>query len=482
MTQSLSSQAWRQRLVAGLLALGCVAALASAALAQSTDEEGAAYWVMQRRQQRALRATHMPHFITVVPTRHYHASTGSRHVRRLQHRHIIMIRPHQPAAPPAAVAPTPAAPAVAPDFFIAVLGNGMAASLADGLRQAFPDKPDIGILPQVKAISGLVRDDYYNWPQQVAALLNGTQHIDAAVMFLGTDDHQPIRTASGYVKPDTPQWTQMYQARVTALMGLFAAKHVPLIWVGLPIVRSPRLAAAYLSLNDIYKAAALASGATYVDLWDGFEDDKGNYNVMGPDAQGNEARLRKSDGIHFTPEGANKAAQFLQASIDAIYQKARPNGAAPAVAETAPVERPLIPPAATAAPGPPGMSPVAAPHVADVLINPAPIPDISALIGHELGKPAPSASIEARLLAALPQPLVAAKPKISLGPAAGPVSSLEPASFGNEALLGDQQTPPERGFAAEQVFVDGMMVPQDLQGPPPKTWPTGQDQKEAPQP
>ena len=465
MAKATSSNALRLRLMASVIALACVVATSGMAYAQSTDLEGGAYWVIQRRSQRTQR---QPHIIQVKPHNSHYNYHHARRFQHLQRRHIIYVKPQPPATggPPANVATTPVAPAVTPDFFVAVLGNGMAAALNDGLRQSFPDKPDIEFLPQTKPVSGLVRDDYYNWQDEAAKLLNGPQHIDAAIMFLGTDDHQPIRTASGYVKPDTAQWTQIYQARVTALMALFAAKKVPLIWVGLPIVRGPRMATAYLSFNDIYKAAAAKSGATYVDLWDGFENDKGNYDAIGPDAQGNRALLRKSDGIHFTREGANKAAQFLQASLDAIYQKDRPNGAAPDVATLAPPQTPLVPasPATTAAP------PLPVPPVADVLINPAPIPDISALIGHELGKPVLNSSIEARLQAALPRPLVAAKPKISLGPASGPVVALRPLEFSNDALLGGKQGAPQRGAAAAKVFVDGLMVQQTQHSPTSATW------------
>lgn len=455
------SRALSRRLATGLLALACGFAASGTAQAQSTDMEGGAYWVMQRHILRPQQPAHVPHFIRINPHVRHLGNDVSHGYRNRARRHSIISRPQarMPNATPAEAVTTPASPGVTPDFFVAVLGNGMAASLAEGLKRAFPDKPDIAFLPQIKPVSGLVRDDYYNWPQQAAALLNGTQHLDAAVMFLGTDDHQPIRTASGYVKPDTAQWAQIYQARVAAIMALFAAKHVPLIWVGLPIVRSPRMAAAYLSFNDIYKAAATASGETYIDLWQGFEDDKGNYDAMGPDAQGNRALLRKSDGFHFTAEGANKAAQFLQASIDAIYQKDRPNGAAPDVADIVP---PTNPP--TAAPtdvAPPLATPPSGPPVADVLINPAPIPDISALINHELGKPTPMASIEARLQAALPRPRVAAIPKISLGPVAGPVTALQPVAFGSDELLGGTKKMPHRGGAAEAVFVDGLMVQQN---------------------
>ena len=478
MVESTSSRALRQLFVTGALALACGFAVSSAALAQSTNMEGGAYWVMQRHLQQARHPIHGPHFIRINPQVHHHGNYVTHRYPKRALRHSINAGPRAPvqSASPSEAVTAAARPGVTPDFFVAVLGNGMAGSLAEGLKQAFPDKPDIAFLPQVKPVSGLVRDDYYNWPQQAAALLNGTQHLDAAVMFLGTDDHQPIRTASGYVKPDTTQWAQIYQSRVAAVMALFAAKHVPLIWVGLPIARSPRMAAAYLSFNDIYKAAASASGATYIDLWDGFEDDKGNYDDMGPDAQGNMALLRKSDGFHFTTAGANKAAQFLQASINAIYQQARPNGAAPDVAHIAPQINPST--AAPSASTVPLATPLSVPPVADVLINPAPIPDISALIGHELGKPTPISSIEARLQAALPLPQVAARPKISLGPAAGAVTALQPVAFGSDNLLGGSKKMPHQSGAAAAVFVDGLMVPQDHPGPAPAIWPKGSSQKD----
>ena len=54
---------------------------------------------------------------------------------------------------------------IAPTFFINVLGDSLAVYAADGLTQAFADKPEISVINRAREASGLVRDDYFDWPK-----------------------------------------------------------------------------------------------------------------------------------------------------------------------------------------------------------------------------------------------------------------------------------------------------------------------------
>ena len=68
-------------------------------------------------------------------------------------------------------------------------------------------------------------------------------------------------------------------------------------------------------LNDLYRARAEKAGIIYVDMWDGFVDDAGNYNNYGPDFEGQTRRLRSGDGAHFTRAGARKLAHYVEREI-----------------------------------------------------------------------------------------------------------------------------------------------------------------------
>ena len=68
---------------------------------------------------------------------------------------------------------TPGGAPVQPTFFIDVLGDSLASLAADGLTEAFADKPEIAIADKSREASGLVRDDYYDWPQGRARSRDG---------------------------------------------------------------------------------------------------------------------------------------------------------------------------------------------------------------------------------------------------------------------------------------------------------------------
>ena len=73
------------------------------------------------------------------------------------------------------------------------------------------------------------------------------------------------------------------------MIGVLKSKGVPVFWVGLPSIRGSRATSEMVYLNDLYRGRAEKAGITYVDVWDGFVDEAGNYNNYGPDFEGPDA-------------------------------------------------------------------------------------------------------------------------------------------------------------------------------------------------
>jgi hypothetical protein len=153
------------------------------------------------------------------------------------------------------------------------------------------------------------------------------------------------------------KWGELYARRVDEMIGVLKARNVPVFWVGLPSVRGTRATSEAVYLNDLYRGRAEKAGIVYVDIWDGFVDEAGNYNNYGPDFEGQTRRLRAGDGAHFTRAGARKLAHYVEREIRRVM-----------LARAAPVATPLpqepepdakAPPAA-AAPGLPPR-PIASP-------------------------------------------------------------------------------------------------------------------------
>jgi len=96
------------------------------------------------------------------------------------------------------------------------------------------------------------------------------------------------------------------------MIAAVKSKGVPVVWVGLPAVRGARSTSDMSYLDELYRARAEKAGVTYVDIWDGFVDDKGQFAVQGPDFEGQTRRLRTYDGVNFTKPGAEKLAHYVE--------------------------------------------------------------------------------------------------------------------------------------------------------------------------
>jgi uncharacterized protein len=219
----------------------------------------------------------------------------------------------------------PAKPTVPPSFFVAVLGDSLGQMLGQGLVEAFSERPEVAILRKAREDSGLVRNDFYDWVKGTQDLLASNEKINVAVMLIGINDHQNFRDGPAVYEPHAPKWDEIYAARIENIAGQFRDRKIPLIWVGLPIMKSDRISLKEaLALNELYKEHASKAGATYVDIWEAFGDERGAFASSGPDVQGQLVKLRSSDGVHFTKAGARKLAHFVEEEINRVLDATEP--------------------------------------------------------------------------------------------------------------------------------------------------------------
>ncbi len=169
----------------------------------------------------------------------------------------------------------------------------------------------------------------------------------------------PESATAGTVVHDfrSEKWGELYGRRVDEMIGVLKSRNVPVFWVGLPSVRGSRATSEMVYLNDLYRGRAEKAGVIYVDVWDGFVDDAGNFSNYGPDFEGQTRRLRAGDGAHFTRAGARKLAHYAEREIRRVMlaratpmatpqpQEPEPDAKAPPVAAA-----PGLPPRPIASP------------------------------------------------------------------------------------------------------------------------------------
>src|SRR6267378_6721932 len=148
------------------------------------------------------------------------------------------------------------------------------------------------------------------------------------------------RAPDGVYEFREERWVELYNKKIEEMIGILKSKGVPVLWVGLPVVRGPKATADTLFLDSLYRDAAGKAGITYVDVWDGFVDEAGRFLQQGPDFEGQIRRLRSYDGVFFTKAGARKLAHYVEREINRLLA-AR---SAPIALPTEPAPRPLAGP------------------------------------------------------------------------------------------------------------------------------------------
>ncbi|MGO9743793.1 MAG: DUF459 domain-containing protein [Roseiarcus sp.] len=221
----------------------------------------------------------------------------------------------------------PGAPGGAPvqaTFHVQVLGDTLAGSAYDGLVEAFADKPEVAFVNQNRDASGLVRQDYFDWIKYTADAAKAADKPQFVVIMLGINDYQSMHDGADWPDPLSDRWRQRYGQRVEAMVQPYIAQHVPVAWIGLPPMRLDKFNSLAIKLNEIIREHAEKAGAKFIDIFDAFANADGQYDAFGPDIEGQNAKLRESDGIHFTKAGARKVAHFLEAELRHEIEKRNP--------------------------------------------------------------------------------------------------------------------------------------------------------------
>lgn len=219
-------------------------------------------------------------------------------------------------------AAAPAAPAIekAEDASrVLVVGDFLAGGLAEGLAAAYEQNADVLVVNRSNGSSGLVRDDHYDWPANIGAVIEA-ENPAVVVVMIGSNDRQQMRVEGNREQPRSDAWTAEYERRVTALAKAARDRDLPLVWVGNLPFRPGAMSSDMIAFNDIYRRIVTDAGGEFVDVWDGFVDENGAFAANGPDMNGQPAQLRASDGINVTRQGRRKIAFYVEKPLARLLE------------------------------------------------------------------------------------------------------------------------------------------------------------------
>jgi hypothetical protein len=208
----------------------------------------------------------------------------------------------EPKPAPRAIAAESAAPAAttapgaaqSPPRSVLVVGDSFAVGIGMTMAESLRGAANIRLDQKGKTSSGLDNAKFHNWGKTLEGLLAASRP-DALVIMIGGNDAQ-----NG---PGTEVWADNYRQKASDFLGIAARKNVPVYWVALPPMRDTGLNARVKTANTAMRAACQSGpNCRFIDAWDLFSDDKGDY-AEEKTISGKTMKLRGKDGVHFTMTG-----------------------------------------------------------------------------------------------------------------------------------------------------------------------------------
>ncbi len=200
-----------------------------------------------------------------------------------------------------------------------VFGDSLAVDLAKGLQRFYAQDENLIIIDKGVGSSGFVRDDFYDWSAALKKEIEADS-FDIGVIFMGINDKQPLLVNGKSTKPLSEEWKEAYTLRLSNFLSQLANARKPTIMLGMPPMASPKYSASIVQISSLQRLAAFANGIEFVDIYERFANENGKYTSSGPDINGQQVLMRKSDGIHFSRAGSDKLAFFINQSLKKFYQ------------------------------------------------------------------------------------------------------------------------------------------------------------------
>ncbi len=192
-----------------------------------------------------------------------------------------------------------AVPASAPQIVLA--GDSMmAVGLAPVLRRGL----GVNVIKAYRSGTGLARPEVFDWLAQYPQMVAGS-HPALVICALGANDGQNVQLGNAVLAFGSLEWDAFYRERLTAYLDLLTQNGHKVLWIGMPLMRSPAFAKKMKHMNalvqDVLKAYPQVS---WLDPDPALGYEGAIFAQYKPDARGKMIKLRADDGIHMTDEGA----------------------------------------------------------------------------------------------------------------------------------------------------------------------------------
>jgi hypothetical protein len=215
------------------------------------------------------------------------------------------------------LAPLPTAPAGRPRV-IALTGDSMmTVGISAVLLRETANRKDLQIVKAFRSGTGLARPEVFNWMNQYPAMLNSNQP-DIVIVAIGANDTQGFVENGEVLKFGTDKWVEVYRRRLSSFLDMLVAKGAHVVWIGLPPMKLEGYNEKITAINRIaYTEVSERPQASWFNSTPYVADATGRFREFGTSADGKTIRVRASDGIHLSDDGAALLTGELMRWIDA---------------------------------------------------------------------------------------------------------------------------------------------------------------------
>ena len=207
----------------------------------------------------------------------------------------------------------------------------MADALAKGLTDAYRENANVVVIDASNGSSGLVRDDYYNWPAKLPELV-AEQKPDAILVMIGANDRQAMQDGRGRAGL---RQRRLARRLYGAHRGTGRCAEGDRQAGALGRARAGRARAPCRATTAPSTASCASSSrpraCTSSTCGTASPTRRGSMSAFGPDVRGQSVQLRADDGLNFTRAGQRKLAYFVEQDLNDIFGGAAPRSLAPAM-------------------------------------------------------------------------------------------------------------------------------------------------------
>ena len=200
---------------------------------------------------------------------------------------------------------------------VALVGDSMmAVGLSAQLQREVAGHKNVRVVRAFRSGTGLARPEVFNWMNQYPAMI-GAEKPDVVLVAIGANDGQGFVVDHKVLVCGSEEWRKVYQQRVADFLALLEADGARVIWVGLPPMRIPVYQEKMALINRFdFTVVNQHPQAVWWNPVEYIGDATGRFREFAEFGKGKTVRVRATDGIHLSDEGAGLVTPMLVKWLD----------------------------------------------------------------------------------------------------------------------------------------------------------------------